>query len=402
MKTTVIQFLSFIMLVSCTVMAQQKQSFDIISYDKPKGWQQSSTTQTLTMSKEDKSGNYCTITLSKSVEAEADAQTNFNHSWKGIAMNNLGAGKVTMQPGTTDNGWKTLMGSAPFEKDGLKGAAILINSSKSNKMVNILILTNTDKFQKEMETFLDGITLSGTTSAKKTANNKQQQTGTNSTENNSQPEVWMNMQYKSISNDFSPMGKIKPRFYVIYPNGDYYPHFPPEGLLTFSNVNKNGSWGTFTIEGNKGKFQSKYESIEVEKISATQMKKTGYTFSFYKCVSVDGLTLEGQWGSFPEWRKDPIHGNPNGFNGSGMRGVIEFKKDGSFIDYGIFVTNLNLSRQYPAKAPGKGTYSIRNFTLLLKYDDGRNTHKAFTGVADKDPAVDSKVIYIGTNPFFSK
>lgn len=402
MKTTTWQFLCWIMLVSCTAEAQQKQIFDIISYEKPMGWKQSTHGETLSFSKEDDKENYCVITLCKSVEAGTDARANFNLSWETMAMNNLGTGKATMQPGTTDNGWQTLMGSAPFEKDGLKGAAILVNSAKNNRMVNILILTNTDKFQKEMETFLDGITLLGTPSARKLANNTQQQTGTNSANNGSRPEVWMNMQYKSISNDFNPMGKMKPQFYVIYPNGDYYPHFPPEGLLTFSSANKNGSWGTFTIKGNKGKFQSKYESIEVEKISATQMKKAGYTLSYYKCVPVDGLTLEGQWGSFPEWRKDPVQGNSNGFNGSGVRGVIEFKKDGSFTDHGIFVTNLSLPRQYPANAPGKGTYSISNFTVLLKYDDGRTTHKAFTGVADKDPAVDSKVIYIGTNPFFSK
>ncbi len=388
-----------LLLTGKVTLAQHEQPFDIISYEKPKGWQQSSTRETLSFSKEDDKENYCVITLCKSVEAGTDAYANFNLSWETMAINNLGAGAATMQPGTTDNGWKTHMGSAPFEKDGLKGAAILVNSSKNNKMVNILILTNTDKFQKEMETFLDGITLLGTLSEESlTGKNNRQQAGTGTL----RPEVWMNMQYKSISNNFNLMGKIKPRFYVIYPNGDYYPHFPPEGLLTFSNANKNESWGTFTIKGTKGKFQSKYESIEVEKTSATQMKKTGYTFSFYKCVPVDGLVFEGQWGSFSEWRKDPIHGNPAGFNGSGVRGVIEFKKDGSFTDHGIFVTNLSMPMQYPGNAPGKGTYSISHFTVLLKYDDGRTIHKAFTGIADKDPAVDNKMIYIGTNPFFNE
>jgi hypothetical protein len=128
---------------------------------------------------------------------------------------------------------------------------------------------------------------------------------------------------------YYPYGTLKPSFYVVYPNGDYYPHFPPEGMLHFNNENKNESWGKFTLTGNKGRFQSKYENIEVEKISATEMKKTGYSAGFYKCVPVDGLRLNGQWGSFAGWDKDAVSGKASGINGTGVRAVIEFTKEGA-------------------------------------------------------------------------
>lgn len=370
--------------------AQQSQTFDIVRYQAPAGWEQSSTPETMTFSKEDQEGNFCLITLYRSVESLDDPAANFKMSWETLVQSVLGTGGAVMQPASEDQGWKSEVGSATFQKENISGAAILISSTKGSKLVNTLILTNTDRFRGEMETFLEGMNIA----------DEVQPVGLEA-KDRSQPELWMNMQVSFFSTADYYRSGIRPKFYIVYPNGDYYPHFPVEGLLTFDSNTKNESWGKFSLVGNSGKFRSKYEEIAVEKISETEMKKTGYSLNFYKCVPVDGLRLDGQWGRFADWRKDPTSGNPAGVNGTGVRQVIEFSKDGTFVDFGVFVSNLLLPNQFPDEKPGKGNYQIENFTLVLTYQDGRVVHKAFSGAGNFDPAVESRLVYIGTQPFYS-
>lgn len=381
--------------------AQKKnepQQFDIVSYQPLVGWQRSYTTETVSFSKEDEKGNYCVITLCKSVEAGADAQANFNLSWESMAQNNLGAGKVTMQPGTTDNGWQNLMGSAPFEKDGLKGAAILVTSSKNNRMFNILILTNTQKFQKEMEGFLESVTLNQNSATKDKG--LASATSSSTVNSKSKPGLWSLTRYISWDiTDPTAMQRTITDYYVIYPNGDYYPDAPYEGLTNFDKSYHPESWGRFTMRGTKGKFKNKYDEIAVTKRSAIKMDRDGYIGSFYKCIDVDSLRIEGAYTHVaPNWGKDP---KLNYLDEPGCQAVIYFKKDGTFTDRGIFSTLYGAA--YANNCPGgNGTYYIENFTITFKYNDGRVVTRLFSAPPTRNPKSYDEVYYIGGTAYYKK
>jgi hypothetical protein len=190
------------------------------------------------------------------------------------------------------------------------------------------------------------------------------------------------------------------KFYVIFPDGDYCSEMPLVGLQTFdkqkSKNEQERTWGKFTMQKGAGFFVSKYENIAVKKISDTKLEKIGYAYSFYKCYNVNGLKLNGGYSHIPNWSKDSY------YTQAGCRPVIYFKPDGSFDDHGIFITDGECPTKNIQDASGTGMYSCNNFTLVLKYTDGRIKYKALTGVADKNPAVDDNVIYIGTNPFYKK
>jgi hypothetical protein len=64
-----------------------------------------------------------------------------------------------MQPVATENGWEVQSGYASFESDGSKGIALLVTATNNEKMVNVVILTNTDAYQTEMSAFLESLTL---------------------------------------------------------------------------------------------------------------------------------------------------------------------------------------------------------------------------------------------------
>ncbi|HRF22812.1 MAG TPA: hypothetical protein PLR98_01570, partial [Chitinophagaceae bacterium] len=102
-------------------------------------------------------------------------------------------------PAGTDNGWTSETGSAPFEKDGLKGAVILITNTSAAKMVNIVILTNTQLYQKEMENFLNDLSFSKpetNTSQLKNSTTAKKESITNQTQN---VEIWMHVKISAAS-----------------------------------------------------------------------------------------------------------------------------------------------------------------------------------------------------------
>ncbi|MEP7149979.1 MAG: hypothetical protein ABI857_13960 [Acidobacteriota bacterium] len=64
-----------------------------------------------------------------------------------------------MLPADNKEEWKAVGGFSPFEKDGQKGVVVLLNISGYGKMVNVLILTNTQKYEPTMTAFLESISL---------------------------------------------------------------------------------------------------------------------------------------------------------------------------------------------------------------------------------------------------
>jgi hypothetical protein len=101
--------------------------------------------------------------------------------------------------------------------------------------------------------------------------------------------------------------------------------------------------------------------------------------------SVDGLRLEGRWHLPGAGRKRRIE-----FTAAGR-----FEDDGLLEDVGVHpVTEWAGSKEvlYPRPpAAGKGTYEIRDFTILLEYEDGRRWSCDFS-IYGSDPKDFSRLI----------
>jgi hypothetical protein len=85
-------------------------------------------------------------------------------------------------------------------------------------------------------------------------------------------------------------------------------------------------------------------------------------YAYTKIPAVDGLTLSGVY---------TADKSPTAVSAFGHEPTITFYKDGRFEDN----TALHYVKNYDAmfKTPGKGKYSISNFTIDLLYDDGRGS-----------------------------
>lgn len=137
----------------------QKESFDLASFTTPKGWKNDRKEQLIQIVKQDEAkGTYCIITLYKSVEASDDAKANFELSWESLVKETFTVKAAPeMQAPVKEKGWEALAGYAPFENDGHTAVALLVSSSGFKKVMNILVLTNSDSYESEMQQFLASV-----------------------------------------------------------------------------------------------------------------------------------------------------------------------------------------------------------------------------------------------------
>jgi hypothetical protein len=139
----------------------QKQTFDITTYTAPPGggWKKKSTESRIQFSKENAAtGAYCIIMLMKALPGSSNSKENFDAAWETVVKKTVTVSTLPeMQSPTIENGWEAQSGYAPFESEGNKGVVILVTSSGFKKMVNILVMTNTDLYEKDMTAFLESI-----------------------------------------------------------------------------------------------------------------------------------------------------------------------------------------------------------------------------------------------------
>ncbi len=166
----------FLLCFLCVCVATsfaQKETFDLTTYTAPKAWKKLPAENAIQFTKEDTAkGTYCLITLYKSVPGTANAKENFDLAWSSLVKEMVTVSAAAeMQTPATENGWEAQSGYAPFESDGDKGIVVLVTSSGFDKMVNIVILTNTDVYEKEITAFLESVSLKKPTAAKQLNSN---------------------------------------------------------------------------------------------------------------------------------------------------------------------------------------------------------------------------------------
>lgn len=389
-------FLLCITMCLCALVVQSQTTYDVFTYTEPKGYKKEVKTGFISYTKsDDKTGAYCIISLYAQSPSCGDLVKDFDNDWAELVVP-IGVTAAPQKDNSDEiTGWKTYTGAANFEFSGGTSMALLTTAKKDNVNAAVLIVTNAQSFiTTDVDAFFNTIKLG---KPKPVQSSPPVVNNTISTNSKNKIDLWMALAFKPgvINGGANPYGKAKPDFYAVFNNSDYYPHYPTDGMASLSNTNKmNDSWGKFLTNGNKATIQSKYENESLVKVSSTQYKKENSVFTFYKCASVDGLKLSGIWAYNKDWASNTY------CKEKGVCGAIVFDKEGNFLDKGIFVSDFSQPNQYPKDAPGEGTYSINNFTLTLKYTDGRVITKAFSGNLDKQPSTDNKILFIGTNAFY--
>lgn len=157
MKKILFSFLACLHLFSVAANAQEK--FDIVSFKTPAGWQKSAEANAVQFSKQEGNG-LAIMMLFKSIPTSKDSKTTFDASWNSIVKDVLTkVDAPKMQPAASENGWTIETGAAVGEKDGNKLIAMLLSATGGGKVVNLLILYNSESFQADIEKFISSIDL---------------------------------------------------------------------------------------------------------------------------------------------------------------------------------------------------------------------------------------------------
>ena len=171
-------------------------------------------------------------------------------------------------------------------------------------------------------------------------------------------------------------------YIMFYEDGTFRYQLPRDGFYGFYSANDkannqgNNIWGSYSFSGNTGtwKYDAASASSSITLESDGGLDLGSLYNKFYRCNSVDNYKLDGSYTSYSN-PSDPDLKN------AGEKPVIHFKSDGTFSDDGLFSMVGYLQgigetdEQY---APGSGRYEIRDFTLILRYSDGRVRQTSFT------------------------
>lgn len=145
----------------------QKQAFDVINYTIPNGWDKTEMANGIQLStKNDGKGNYAAAIILRSVATGAPANENFNNSWEKLVKGTVSVSEEpTRQEPATEKGWSIFSGQASYTDGGNKGWVTLITATGNGKMANVVVMTNTDKYQNQILDFIKSLNLNETATA---------------------------------------------------------------------------------------------------------------------------------------------------------------------------------------------------------------------------------------------
>ena len=185
---------------------------------------------------------------------------------------------------------------------------------------------------------------------------------------------WMRLHTTQYYGDLISSGS--PEWIVFFKNGRIKNAVPDDPAAFDYNAS---DLGYYEISGSnaKSKWYSNVDWSTIKFKSNDQIEINSQPY--YRCKPVDGLKLEGTWTSYAN------PNDPSLDDGNGAKSMISFSKNGSFTDYGIFVSILDQTVfDRPKTQPGSGTYSINNFCLTLNYSNGTTRRISFSGYLGTD------------------
>jgi len=138
----------------------QKETFDLVTYSVPQGWQKevkpnSSTSFTITNQQKK---SYCQIIVMMSTESKGGIKEDFESEWQGLIVKSY---KVTDSPqiteSTSENGWTVKAGVAQFSFNNENALAMLTTMSGYKKTVSVVTVTNSQDYVPFIQSFLGSV-----------------------------------------------------------------------------------------------------------------------------------------------------------------------------------------------------------------------------------------------------
>jgi hypothetical protein len=337
------------------------------------------------------SGTFCQIGLYAARPATATLEREFAREWQDVALGAPSQDIPAAQRGATASGIAYVMGEDEITKGDQTYRARLYALQSGNSVFSLLVNVSNAQAQAAcqpaLEQLLGSMALPGAKAAPAAATAAKSATpvaasaGTFKTSDVPRGKgiagLWMGVEMPMGAARASGM-RIYTRYISFYEDGVYdegqglpkagYAGFSRE--LARSDTLHGDYWGTWSLSGAQGEAHRRVvtKPIAFKLIRADEIEFGGT--HFYRVASVDGLRLDGSWTTSSD-PKDPALREP------GTHPVISFQPDGRFRDDGIWA-QLGDNPDERGRAPGSGSYEIRDYTVLLRYDGGNTATASLT------------------------
>jgi hypothetical protein len=274
----------------------QEETFDIVSYTIPKGWQKQQVNGGVQLFITDnKTGVYAIAIVTQSMASTGSAESDFNSQWKSLLVNTVNSitGPVKIEP-ATDEGWEIHSGNGNYVDRGIKGLATLITATGYDKTVAAVIMTNTQQYQNDLLTFINSLELAKMTTNTTVNNNS---VTNNNVNNSSVAGLWVNYnnEVSGYYNGYAQYsGGYMRREYLFNADGTYT-FRAKDWMVYVKDILFVYETGTYSINGNqvtlspktgRGEWWSKVANNTKawgKLVSAStdyKLEQTTYTFDF--------------------------------------------------------------------------------------------------------------------------
>ncbi|MBS1576553.1 MAG: hypothetical protein JST09_14710 [Bacteroidetes bacterium] len=230
----------------------QKQTFDIVSYESPKGWAEKQETSAMSYSKVDGS-NWAQIAIYNHTNSDGDIQADFNKEWNElmVAGKNISAPEKT-NPETQD-GWTVISGSGTWQYNGAKVASILTVFSNNKVRLSVVCNATAKAYLQDYLTLIGSLKLdaTGVTESPGTGNNTTAPAQNNNS--NSIAGTWINSvsESRGLLNGFNMYtGGYMRKEYVFKEDGTYM-FRQKDWMAARDNIYFAYETGTYVVKGNQ-------------------------------------------------------------------------------------------------------------------------------------------------------
>jgi hypothetical protein len=260
-------------------VSAQKQTYDLVMYNPPTGWQKDATENKTSYTTTNKKNNsWCQINIVKSTVSKGNIKQDFDNEWQEMVVKNYHPAEAPKPAVAKEiKGWKSKAGAATFTFNGANAMVILTTISGYNCCVSIIATTNSQDYIKDIDELLATVEM--------VMPKENDNPITTNTDNSSILGIWCNSASNqsaySVNNGIN--GYIV-RQYTFNSNGTYtfyiktFQYVSNQLLLTKEN-------GTYQISGNN-------VTISPQKSIIQAWNKKNGTDDWGKLISTQARTLE--------------------------------------------------------------------------------------------------------------
>lgn len=139
--------------------AQQRETFDVITYVAPEGWTKTQTHNAISFAIADNTKvTNCQIMIYSTTNSKGSLAADFTNEWNVLVVKpSKPKTNPTLKPVASQNGWDMLSAGAPLTRKHGRSVAQLLTMSGYGRCMSIVMITNAVDCQGSVEEFLNSI-----------------------------------------------------------------------------------------------------------------------------------------------------------------------------------------------------------------------------------------------------